>query len=49
MMHASCYRPGLEYITNSNLQDNFADTGLQYGPGVFYMWLNGNITREGFV
>lgn len=31
----------------NNLRQHFFDPPFEYGPWVFWMWMNGNITREG--
>lgn len=32
---------------NHGIRNNFADPDFEYGPWVFWMWMNGNITKEG--
>ena len=43
----SCHNSVSNRIPDSFLEENFADPGLKYAPAVFYMWMNGNISREG--
>lgn len=45
----SCHNSDSDRIPDSFLEENFQDPASRYGPGVFWQWMNGNISRDGII